>query len=368
MNIECRTNQLVRVVEKSSRATGKNLSLPVLSCIYLDADQSSNSLNLRATNLEIGVDFKLKVKCLESGKAAVPGNILLNFLFSINPESDLKIVLDNGNLKISSKNNSSLIKCLPTEDFPNIPIVLGDKETLIKSKEFINGIKSVWYSASNSTIKPELASVYITAGEQELIFVSTDSFRLAEKKVYYKNPTDFQPTLLPYKNIPDIIKILDGFDGDLKLSFDKNQMSFSFGSGTLVSRIIDGSFPDYKQIIPQSPLTEVVVLKNDLVSTIHGAQVFSDAFNQIRFKIDPEARKFSIMTKNNDVGEFTEDIAAKISGDPIEISFNHKYILDAMQSINGESISLYLSGSGKPMIIKGAGDKSFTYIVMPMNR
>lgn len=368
MNIECRTNQIINILEKSSRATGKNLSLPVLSCIYLDADKTSNVLNIKATNLDIGVDFKIKVKCLEGGKTAVPASTFLSFLSSINPESDLKISLNGGNLSISSKTNSSVIKCLPHDDFPNIPVVVSDKETEISSKEFINGIKSVWYSASSSTIKPELASVYITPGEQELIFVSTDSFRLAEKKVYYKNPTNFPPILIPHKNIPDMIKILDGYNGDIKLSFEKNQISFSFDNGTLVSRIIDGSFPDYKQIIPKSSQTELTVLKNDLVSTIRSAQVFSDAFSQIRFKVDPKEKRFSVMTKNNDVGEYTEEIGGKITGEPIEISFNYKYIIDAMQSIDSQSLCLSLSGSGKPMIIKGASDKSFTYVVMPMNR
>ena len=372
MNIECRTKELIGVVDKASRATSKNLSLPVLTCIYLNADKTTNVLNIKATNLDIGADFKVKLKCLESGIAAVPANTFLNFLSSLNPDSDLKIILENGNLKISSKNNSSVIKCHPIEDFPTIPLVIGGKEATIKSKEFLSGIKSVWYSASNSTIKPELASVYITPGEQELVFVSTDSFRLAEKKIHYKNPIEFQPILLPHKNIADILKILDGVDSDIKLIFDKNQISFSFMSGNntnfLVSRIIDGSFPDYKQIIPKSPLTEVAILKNDLISTIRRAQVFSDAFNQVRFKIEPEEKKFSITTKNNDVGEFAEEIAGKFSGEPIEISFNHKYILDAMQAIDSDSLLLSLSGAGKPMIMKGASDKSFTYVVMPMNR
>lgn len=367
MKIEISTKELKSVIDKSFRATGKNLSLPVLSCVYMNADKTTGTLNIKATNLDIGVEFNLKVKCLESGSAAPPSNILLNLLSSINQDSDLDIGLNNGNLTVSSKNKSSVIKCLPLDDFPVIPVVTSEKETQIKSKDFINGIKSVWYSASTSTIKPELASVYITPGEQELIFVSTDSFRLAEKRVFYKKPTDFQPILIPYKNIPDIIKILEGYE-ETKISFDKNQINFSFLDGHLVSRVVDGSFPDYKQIIPKSSQTEVVVLKNDLVNTIRSAQVFSDAFNQVRFKVNSKDKKFSIMTKNNDVGEYNEDVPAKVTGDDIEISFNHKYILDCMQSLDSDSLTLSLAGAGKPMIIRGASDKSFTYIVMPMNK
>ena len=209
--------------------------------------------------------------------------------------------------------------------------------------------------------------MYIAPGEQELLFVSTDSFRLAEKKVYYKNPTDFPAILLPSKNIPDIIKIIEGYD-EIKLSFDKNQISFELPDGVLVSRIVDGSFPDYRQIIPKGSTTMATVLKNDLLTTIRSAQVFSDPFNQIRFKVAPADKKFTITTKNNEVGEYVEQIPSKLEGDDMEISFNHKYILDCMQSIDSESLELKLSGGGKPMIIQGAGDKSFTYVVMPMNR
>ncbi|HEY4515971.1 MAG TPA: DNA polymerase III subunit beta [Candidatus Paceibacterota bacterium] len=368
MKIETTVKQIFGIIDKAVRATGKNLSLPVLSCVYMTVDKENGMLKVKSTNLDIGLELSLKVKCEESGVVAVPAQVFLGFLSSIKNDSTLTLALNNGNLSVSTKNNSSVIKCIPSEDFPEIPKVSSGKETTIKPKEFINGIKSVWYSASNSSIKPELSSVYIAPGEQELLFVSTDSFRLAEKKVHYKKPTDFQSILLPSKNIPDIIKIIESYDEEIKISFDKNQVSFTFTDGFLVSRIVEGSFPDYKQIIPKSSDTFVTVLKNDFVSTIRSAQVFSDAFNQVRFKVNPKDRKFTIATKNNDVGEYTEDVPAKIEGEEMEISFNHKYILDCMQSIDSDSLELKLSGAGKPMIIQGAGDKSFSYVVMPMNR
>ena len=366
MKFETLIGKIVGIVEKASRATGKNLSLPVLSCILLETNKNAGNLTLKSTNLDIGAEFTISVKATESGKVAVPGSIFLNFLSSIGSEGEIKVSENKENLSISFKNNTSTIKCFPKDDFPEIPSVNKEKKARLMVKDFLNGLRSVWFAASVSSIKPELSSVYIYPGNQELIFVATDSFRLAEKKVQYKNPTDFQPVLIPYKNIPDILKILEGLNEEVDVYFDKNQVQISFSQGKIVSRVIDGSFPDYKQIIPKEIHTEATILKQDLIKAIRSAQVFTDAFNQIRFKFD--GTKVTLSAKNNDVGEYNETLQSKVSGNPLEISFNYKYILDSLQSIDSESIHLFLSGVGKPMIISGSSDKSFTYIAMPMNK
>lgn len=368
MKLECSINTLLKVVDKASRATSRNLTLPVLSCLYLNADKDTGVLTVKSTNLDIGCQFKIKVNCTESGVAAVPAATLLNLLSSIKNDTDIKLSLNNGNLDIESKNNTSKINCFPVEDFPSIPEVSKDNKVEIKIKDFIHGLKSVWYSASVSSIKPELSSVYVFPDDQSLVFVATDSFRLAEKKIHFKKTTDFQPILLPYKNIPDIIKILEGIDEDLTLYFDKNQIGMYLGQNYIVSRVIEGSFPDYRQIIPKTSETEAVLLKEDLIKTIKLAQVFSDNLNQVKFKIKSGDKNIELASKNNEVGEYKENIPAKVHGGDLEINFNHKYIMDAMQSIDADSLTLSFSGLGKPMIIRGGGDGSFMYLVMPMNR
>jgi DNA polymerase III subunit beta len=368
MKLECNINTLLRVVDKASRATGKNLTLPVLSCLYLSADKDKGLLSVKSTNLDIGSQFETKVNCSESGVVAVPAITLLNLLSSIKNDSEIKISLNNNNLEIESKNNTSKINCFPVDDFPSIPEVDKTNKVEIKIKDLVYGLKSVWYSASVSSIKPELSSIYIYPGDQSLIFVATDSFRLAEKKIHFKKTTDFQPILLPYKNIPDIIKILEGIDEDLTVYFDKNQIGMYFGPNHIISRVIEGSFPDYRQIIPKTNDTEVVLLKEDLIKTIKLAQVFSDNLNQIKFIIKNTDKSIELAAKNNEVGEYKENIPAKITGSDLEINFNHKYIMDAMQSIDSDSLTLSFSGMGKPMIIRGGGDGSFMYLVMPMNR
>ena len=154
----------------------------------------------------------------------------------------------------------------------------------------------------------------------------------------------------------------------LQIRIDKNQISFLKEGIYLTSRLIDGTFPDYKQIIPKEHKTEGVVLKYDLVNSLKMSNIFADKFSQVTFHILPKEKIFKITTKNIDVGENINNLEAVIRGDEISISFNHKYIIDCFQSIDSDSVSLSFSDMNKPMVIRGVGDKSFLYLVMPMNK
>lgn len=352
-------------LQKAVRLTSKHLTLPVLSCVYLES--SDNKLTIKSTNLDIGAEFEIKVKTLEPGSAAVPANVLLNLLSSVR-ENNLIFEIKDSNLKVSSGKNSVVIKCMPSEDFPSIPKLNNLKSVKINSKELTLGFKSVWYSASNSNIKPELSSVYIYKMDSSLVFVSTDSFRLAEKRINTKMSEDFPHTLIPFKNVSEIIKFFEDYNGDIDIIFEKNQAAFITPGVYLVSRLIDGSFPDYNQIIPKNFTTTAVILKNDLINSIKTSNIFSDSFNQLKIKVDVKGKSVNLESKNNDVGESNESINASISGENIELSFNSKYIMDSMQSIQGDSLTFNFGGAGKPLMITGSSDKSFLYIVMPMNR
>jgi DNA polymerase-3 subunit beta len=366
MKFEVNKSKLEVAVNKLVRLTQKQLTLPVLSCVYMLLSKDGD-LILKSTNLDLGMEIKIKVKATEAGVVAVPGMVLQSTLSSIK-EENVSFELSNQNLKVSSSRNSALIKCMPYEDFPSIPRLEEGKSLKISSTDFINGLKSVWYSASVSFVKPELSSVYIYKQDEYLYFVSTDSFRLAEKKVHIKSNLDFPTVLIPYKNVAEIIKIFDDFKGDLEIIFDKNQAAFQNSEIYLVSRLIDGTFPDYKQIIPKAPICTATVLKNDFINALKASNVFSDTLNQVKLRVLNENGTLGVEAKNNDVGEYKDVIKAKNTGEDIELNFNSKYINDCFQSISSESVVLSFAGVGRPLIIQGNSDNSFLYIVMPMNR
>ncbi len=365
MKIEFEKRIVDDAIQKVSKIVGKHLTLPVLSCILLET--SNSGVVVKSTNLDIGIEINIEAKVIEQGIIAVPAQILANTVSSIKDE---KIIFEekDGNLIITTKNNSAVIKCMQHEDFPSIPKISKDNTISISSKDLVQGFKSVWYSASISTIKPELGSVYITNSDVGLVFVATDSFRLAEKKVQTKTRYDFPNTLIPFKNVAEIIKLIDGVADEININFEKNQASFYTNSFYIVSRLVDGSFPDYAQLIPKNYSATVTLLKNDLINAIKVSNIFSDTLNQVKFKVSIAEKSIIIESKNGEIGEYKEKINASVVGDDLEINFNSKYIIDCMQSIVSESITLGFGGIGRPLVITGVSDKSFTYLVMPMKR
>jgi DNA polymerase III subunit beta len=366
MKIECLREKLNAAISKAEKITGRNMTLPVLGCILLEAKDST--LTIKSTNLDLGLEIKLPVKIEKEGIVAVPGTILSHFISNLKDEKSIKLEVVDGNLSVSTQNNATIIKSLPYDDFPTIPNVSAERSFTIDSRDFIRGLKAVWYSAAVSSIKPELSSVYIYSDDESIVFVATDSFRLAEKKVKTKKVRDIGSILIPFKNVVEIIKILEESGEEIEVNLSKNQIAFSYNGLYLVSRIIDGAFPDYKQIIPKESKTDVVALKQDLLSSLKISNIFSDKFNQINIKIDPANKHFELTTRNNDVGENVNKLQGAISGEAIDMHFNQKYIVDCFQSIDADSISLSFNGLSKPLIMRGVGDRSFMYLVMPMNK
>lgn len=365
MNIQLLKSDLQTAISLSEKISGKNLTLPVLNCLLLSVYK--NSLSIKSTNLDLGIDIMVPGIVEEEGIVAVSGSVLLGVISNTNSKK-INLTLKNDNLVVKTDKNTSLVKTQSYEDFPTLPKIEDGKSFTINSKEFLNGIKSVWYSASISTIKPELSSVYIYPDKNGIVFVSTDSFRLAEKVIHPKKTIEFEPILIPSRNIPDIIRVLDQIGGDIEVSFNKNQISFVLNGVYLTSRLIDGSFPDYRQIIPKEFSTEIVMLKADAESALKKTNIFVDKFNQVGFSIKPTDKKVVLSSKNQDVGETEESIQTAVTGDSLDINFNQKYVVDSFHSIPTDSVSFSFAGLGKPMVIKGIGDQSFLYLVMPMNR
>ena len=365
MKAECSIDKIKNAVSQVERVTGKNLTLPILNSILVIA--SGKTLRLRATNLSLGIEMEVPAKVESEGVLAISGSVLNGIFSNVSPNENVLFEEKDGNLSIKTKKSHIKLKCHPHEDFPTIPIVTGSVFE-IDSKKLIDGIKAVYYSSSISDIKPEISSVFMYTNGDNLVFVSTDSFRLAEKKIKVKGMEEILGILIPFKNISEIVKVFGEYYGTIKVCFNKNQISFSGDGVYLTSRIIDGIFPDYRQIIPKDSSTDIVVLKQDLLNALKLSNVFSDKFNQVNLKVSPKAKIFELSSNNHDVGENKTSLDAVINGEDVELSFNYKYFLDCFQSINTDSVSIKLSGAAKPIVISPVSDNSFTYLIMPMNR
>lgn len=369
MKLECSVEKLKNAISQVERITGKNLTLPVLSSVLLIA--GNGQLKFRATNLSLGVEIEIPAKIEKEGVIAISGSVLASTFSNFFQNETMELSGEDGNLLIKTKKNKIKLKGQPHDDFPTIPFVEGGVFE-VDAKKLVEGIKSVYYSASPSDIKPEISSVFIYSNEDYLVFVATDSFRLAEKKIKIKGLNEINGILIPYKNIPEILRIFGDVNDIVKICFNKNQISFSAKSATfgvyLTSRIIDGVFPDYRQIIPKEFQTEAVLLKQDLLNALKLSNVFSDKFNQINLSIDSKEKVFELSSENSDIGENKTVLDAVLKGENVALSFNHKYFLDCFQSISVDSVSIKLNQPTKPMVVSGSSDSSFLYLIMPMNR
>jgi DNA polymerase-3 subunit beta len=365
MKIECSIEKIKNALVLAERITGKNLTLPVLSTVLWVAE--NKTLKLRATNLNIGIEIEVQAKVEKEGVVAIRGDVLSSLFSVMQNDSNVVFELINGNLSVKTKTNTILLKSVPHEDFPTIPVIEGEKFS-ISTKKFIEGIRSVYYSASISEIKPEIGSVYIYPEDDMLVFVATDSFRLAEKKIKIKQKLSFEGILLPFKNTVEIMKIFDQADEDIIITLQKNQISFAAPRVYVTSRVVNGSFPDYKQIIPKNSTTEAVVLKQDFLASLKISNIFSDKFNEVTLTVKPTEKVFEIEARNADIGENTTFITGALKGSDVSAKFNYKYIADCFQSMASDSLGLELNGTNRAMVIRPVGDSSFMYLVMPMNR
>ncbi|MBT4894795.1 DNA polymerase III subunit beta [bacterium] len=367
MKIECTKENLVESIAVAEKISGKNLTLPVLNNLLLEA--KGDKFFIRSTNLDLGVEIEVQCKVHREGTVAVSGSVLHGLVSTLYNSNKVDLEVVNNNLVVSTPSNNALIKTVPHDDFPTLPTVESSKNINIKAIDFINGLKSVWYSASISSIKQELSSVYIYNNDSKIVFVSTDSFRLAEKTIQIKDKIDdFEPILIPLSNIGEIIRVLEYVGGNIDIKLSNNQISFISDKIYLTSRLINGNFPDYKQIIPKEYTTEAVILKQDMVNTLKNTNVFSDKFNQVSFSVNPAEKTFTVSSKNENIGEVTDAVDSAITGEGLNINFNHKYISDCFQSIAQDSVSFEFAGLSKPVVVRGVGDPSFFYLVMPMNK
>jgi DNA polymerase-3 subunit beta len=368
MKCEVQLEKFRQAIFLTERIAGRHATLPVLSCVLLEVKK--NAVFVRATNLDVGLEVELPAKADGEAIFAVPAHTLSAFLGQVGDKDQiLRLETNSGNLHISIAKSKGVIKTMPADDFPAIPVVSGAKTTTFPANLLIKGFKSVWYSAAVSNVKPELASIYIYKDADSIVFAATDSFRLAERRMVLPRGSNIEDMLVPFRNAVEVVRALEAEGDTVTVMSNKNLVSFSGNGVRITSRIIDGVFPDYRQIIPKSYATEAIVLKQDFVNTLKVSTVFSDAFNQLHMAIDPKKKLFQVESKNSDVGENKSDLDAAVTGEALEINFNGKYISDSFQAIDADSMSLQFNGRNRPLVIRPvSGEQNFLYLVMPMNR
>jgi DNA polymerase-3 subunit beta len=367
MKISTRKESIVQAVLLSERVTGKKESLPILSCILIDAQEN---VVVRATNLESGVDVRVPAEIEERGKVAVMASVLSQTLRSINSDTVTLKTNDDGNLVIESRGTKTVIKAIPHDEFPTLSRDTSEKRGVVVLRDrFLRGLQAVIYAASPSMIRPELGSVYVSIKQGAIVCAATDSFRLAEKTIPGGSKEGVGDILIPLKHALELVHILERLNTEnIEVLVEETDLDVRSDSTRFISRVVDGVFPNYKEIIPKKFTTEATLLKSDLSEMLRKARIFSGNDQHVGLHVYPGRKIFSATARSNDVGEMSDSIDAAIQGEDIDINFHIGYLGECLSSIESDSITLGFGGIGRPMVVRGVSDATFTYLVMPLNR
>ncbi len=365
MKIGTTKEKILNAILIAERVVGKKESLPILSCILIDADKE---LVIRATNLEAGVEITVPADIQEKGTIAVPATILSQTIRSINGDT-VTLSAEDGNLLIESRGTKTLIKAVPQAEFPVLPTTTSKKGITMNRERITRGLQAVSYAASPSMIRPDLGSIYIVIKDGSMVSVATDSFRLAEKTITGVGASEESELLIPLKHALELTHILDKIDDDtVTIATEDAQLVLSGGGVRFVSRVVDATFPNYKEIVPKTTATEATLLKADLSEMLRKARVFSGNDQHVGLHVYPKKKIFTATARSNDVGEMSDSIDAALTGEDLDINFHIGYLSECLPSVESDSVVLSFAGPGRPLVIRGASDASFMYLVMPLNR
>ncbi len=348
-------------------AIGENQNLPILKNVLIKAD--ANKITLSATNLEIAICATITGKVIENGTMSVPLSILLDLINNLQTDR-INFEKKENSLEVKTDNYEGVIQGLPPEEFPIIPKIKNTEEYIeTKGEVFREALSQVVLSTQFSELRPELNSTLFNFSLENIKIAATDSFRLSEKTIQNThiktNHTNEFKLLIPLKTSQELIRILED-DDVLQIYHDTNQILFKTPRFEFISRLIDGNFPDYTAIIPKKFTTEAVLKHQDFINALKVAAVLSGKVNEVKVKIPDSKKNLEVSSGYQTVGENTYLLPAKITGGAITITFNWRYVLDALKALKTEDVYVGMNEENKPALIKSPNDISYFYIVMPI--
>ncbi len=379
MELVCKQENFKKAILTVDKITSKQLTLPILKNILLET--KDGRLFFSATNLEIGVINNIGAKIEKEGKIAVPVKILSDFVLNLPSEDKIEIKLDNYLLNINCGKYKAKINCLDPDDFPIIPKKEKEPEFSVNVDDLRKVVEKSLFCVSNNDTRIEFTGVNFLFDNQKLFLASTDSFRLVEnsveiKKEKWSGELDNSSVIVPAETLRELNKILGNIeDESLKvfITIEKNQIFFDVNDVNIVSRLINGKYPDYKQIIPENFETEVVIDKKELAQSIKIASVFT---KNKEGEIDIELKdddKMIIKSSLQEMGENEIELNVAKKGRDQKITLNPRFLMDGVNSVDTAMLKIMINDDISPIQIKMLNDKGdeisdYLYIVKPIKK
>ena len=380
MKLTCTRENLYQGLSIVSRISTKNVNLPILNNVLLQADEKG--LTLSSTNLELAISCQIRSKVDQEGDYTVPSKLFFDYV-NLLPNERVEMDLVDAALRVSCGSSKTKLKGIPSSELPPIPPAQGNQTYSISVSEFQKALSEVLFAAATNESRPELAGVYLAfhhpgTGGGTLVLAATDSYRLAECiSTVSSGSNEPKEVIVPQRTLAEVNRILSVFKDDVdasptvEINVSDAQIVFRYGTVEVTSRVIEGKYPNYRQIIPTSTKTQAVINRAEFVQAIKTASLFSrQGLFDVRLMLSSTDGSVKLLATDSARGENEEEISAEITGDDNVITLNYRYLLDGVNAMKSEKIQLEVTDGASPCLLKAVGmpDERYQYVVMPIRQ
>ncbi len=378
MRFACTQENLVQGLNMVSHITGKNINLPVLGNVLIKTE--GGGLKMSATNLEIAINCFVRGKVEAEGEYSVPAKLLLDYV-SLLPSGKVELQLTEEGLEVRSNEKETVFRGLPASEFPLLPKMTKSKGYNLPAADLKKALQQVCFSASVSESRPELCGVacfFKTDGDAKgVTFAATDSYRLSECRLPLSGDSQGESiSIVPSRSMQEISRIISGYKDDIQgaqevsLSFTDNQLVMSYGSVELVTRLLEGKFPPYQDIIPKTFNTQAVLPRDEFLKAVRAASLFSrQGLFDVHISFDAEKGLCTVDSADQGTGKTKDKIFGSVEGIGVTVTLNYRYVMDGVSVITSPNIRLCLvDGSSPVLILPEPAEEGFRYLVMPIRQ
>ena len=363
MKVQVTQENLAKALNTVGKVASGRATLPILSNVLIKT--VDHRLQISATNLEIALTITIGAKVVGEGAVTVPARLMSEFVSSL-PTGNIELTLEDNKLHIATNSYKSTINGSPVEDYPSLPTITSTQTYTLKIQDLKKALQQVIIAASHDETRPVLTGVFFHTHEGNLYIVSTDSYRLAEKRLIPLN-TDVS-MIVPATSMQELLRVMQDGDSEVGVVFDEQQVRFTFGDTELITRLIDGKYPDYRQLIPRQSDMHFSIDRSEFITITKVSSLFArESAGSITLHIDGEKHIVEIQSVASQVGENTATAEADITGSG-DVTLNSKYLLDALNAMNDERVTFSFGGKLSPCIVTSADIKSddYVHVVMPL--
>ena len=368
MKFSVNQDELQQALNYCQGVIEKRSTLPILSNILLDIHGSK--LSITATDLDLIFIHQINnIEVLEEGRTTTSSSIMYDIIRKFSSGKKINLNLkDATKLQLESEKSIFNLNCISPSEFPLTEENFSENQFIIKSKQLLKLLNKCKFSVSNDETRHYLSGIYLHQTEVEdknyLTAVATDSHRMSISKIRLDTKINFDPIILPKKTIFQLCSLLDSYDGQVKICNMRTKIKFELGKSILISKLIDGKFPNYVQVIPKNNQKKLEIdLKLFLNSVDRVASVSLDKKDGVKFNLSKDTLDLSVNNTNS--GDGKETLSVKFDHD-LEISFNSRYLIDVASQLDGERVEIFFNDTGSPALIKDPGDFDSIFVVMPM--